>query len=39
MSRSKVLHEATRIDSRFLERVVEQAKTGGVATIRGSRKG
>ena len=38
MSRSKVLHEATRIDPRFLERVVEQAKTGGVATIRGSRK-
>ncbi len=35
-SRSRVLHEANRIDPAFLERVVEQAKTGGIATIRGT---
>src|SRR5262245_30824959 len=28
-SRSKVLHEATRLDARFLERVVTEAKPGG----------
>jgi lysozyme len=37
-SRSKLLHEATRLDAAFLERVVEQAKAGGVATIRGTKK-
>jgi lysozyme len=36
MSRSRVLHEANRLDGAFLERVAEQAKTGGVATVHGT---
>jgi GH25 family lysozyme M1 (1,4-beta-N-acetylmuramidase) len=36
VARGDVLHEAKRLDAGFLERAVEQAKTGGVATIRGT---
>jgi lysozyme len=36
VARGEVLHEARRLDSRFLERVAEQANTGGVATVRGT---
>jgi hypothetical protein len=36
VARGEVLHEARRLDSRFLERVAEQAKAGGVAIVRGT---
>jgi lysozyme len=35
-ARGEVLHEARRLDARFLERVAEQAKAGGVGIVRGT---
>ena len=36
LAKGKVLHEAKRLDGAFAERALEQAKAGGVATIRGT---
>lgn len=36
MAKGEVLHEARRLDVGFLERVAEQAKAGGIATVRGT---
>lgn len=36
MARGEVLHEGGRLDAAFLARAAEQAKAGGVATIRGT---
>jgi hypothetical protein len=36
MAKGKALHGARRLDAAFLERAAEQAKTRGVATIRGT---
>ena len=38
MAKGEVLHEAKRLDAGFLARVAEQAKAGGVATVRGTPK-
>jgi lysozyme len=35
-ARGAVLHEARRLDAGFLERVAEQARAGGIATVRGT---
>jgi lysozyme len=36
MAKGEVLHEAGRLDSAFLAKAAEQAKSGGVVTIRGT---
>ena len=36
LAKGEVLHEAKRLDAAFAERALEQAKAGGVATIRGT---
>jgi lysozyme len=36
MAKGEVLHEAKRLDASFLARVAEQAKSGGIATVRGT---
>jgi lysozyme len=36
LAKGEVLHEARRLDAAFMDRVAEQARTGGAAVIRGT---